>query len=114
QGRTQNVSFPVYAPTSKGSPRADGERYPESATWSAGGVFNRAAYKLRKDDDVYCHAGTLVRHVVDAEQRERLVSNVVGDLKGGVSEAVLERAFEYWSNIAKAIGDRSRKGVIGD
>ena len=33
--RIQNVSDPVYAPNSKGGPVADGQRYPESATWAA-------------------------------------------------------------------------------
>ncbi len=47
------------------------------------------------------------------QQRERLVSNVVGHLKGGVSEPVLQRAFEYWRNIDKNIGDRIRQGVNG-
>ena len=47
------------------------------------------------------------------EQRDRLVSNVVGHLRGGVSEPVLQRAFEYWRNIDKKTGDRITKGVIG-
>jgi catalase len=46
-------------------------------------------------------------------QRDRLVANVVGHLKGGVSEPVLERAFEYWRNIDQEIGDRIAKGVKG-
>jgi len=44
-------------------------------------------------------------------QRDRLVSNVVGHLKNGVSEPVLQRAFEYWRKIDKEIGDRIAKGV---
>jgi catalase len=111
QGRTQNVSDPVYAPNSKGGPAADGERFPEDATWAADGEFTRAAYTLREDDDDFGQAGTLVRDVMDEQQRERLVSNVVGHLKGGVSEPVLQRALEYWSNIDKNIGDAVRKGV---
>ncbi len=113
QMRIDNVSDPVYAPNSKGGPKADGERYPESATWSADGEFTRAAYTLRKDDDDFGQAGILVREVMDDEQRERLVSNVVGHLKAGVSEPVLERAFDYWCNVDKEIGDRIRKGVTG-
>ncbi len=35
------------------------------------------------------------------EQRDRLASNVVGYLKGGVSKPVLQRAFEHWRNIDK-------------
>ncbi len=39
-------------------------------------------------------------------QRDRLVSNVVGHLSDGVSPPVLERAFEYWRNVDKNVGDR--------
>jgi catalase len=35
----------------------------------------------------------------DDKQRDRPVSNIVGHLKKGVSEPVLQRAFEYWRNI---------------
>jgi len=52
-----------------------------------------------------------VREVMDDAQRDRLVSNVVGNLKGGVSEPVLERALEYWRNVDKTIGERIAKGV---
>ena len=47
------------------------------------------------------------------DERDRLVSNVVGSLKGGVTEPVLERALEYWRNIDKEVGDRIAKGVKG-
>ena len=46
-------------------------------------------------------------------QRDRLVSNVVGHLKNGVSEPVLQRALEYWRNIDKETGDRIAKGLKG-
>jgi catalase len=83
------------------------------AIWSASGEFVRAAYIKRKGDDDFGQPGTLVRKVMDAEQRDRLVSNVVGNLKNGVSEPVLKRAFEYWRNIDKKIGDCIAKGVKG-
>jgi catalase len=111
--RVRNVSDPVYAPNSKGGPQADGKCYPQVEVWKASGEFIRAAYTLRKDDDNWGQAGTLVRKVMDDEQRDRLVSNVVGHLKKGVSEPVLQRAFEYWRNIDKEIGDRIAKGVKG-
>jgi catalase len=50
---------------------------------------------------------------MDDEQRDRLVSNVVGHLSDGVSAPVLERAFEYWRNIDKETGDLIAKGVNG-
>lgn len=111
--RVDNVTDPVYAPNSKGGPKADGERFPDSATWSADGEFVRAAYTLRKDDDDWGQAGTLVREVMDDAARDRLVSNVVGHLKQDVTEPVLKRAFEYWRNIDQTAGDRIAKGVSG-
>lgn len=111
--RMDNVSDPVYAPNSKGGPEADGERYPQVEVWNASGEFVRKAYTLRKDDDDWGQAGTLVRDVMDDAQRDRLVSNVVGHLKDGVTEPVLKRAFEYWRNIDEGIGKRIEEGVKG-
>jgi catalase len=107
--RVENVSDPVYAPNSKGGPQPDSEHYPQDDIWKTSGEFVRAAYTLRKDDDDWGQAGTLVRKVMDDAQRDRLVSNVVGHLKKGVTEPVLKRVFEYWHNIDKEIGDRVEK-----
>jgi catalase len=109
--RVENVSDPVYAPNSKGGPKADSQLYPQLEVWDASGEFVRAAYTLRKDDDDWSQPGDLVRKVMDDAQRNRLVSNVVGHLKKGVSEPVLERAFEYWHNIDAKIGERIKSGV---
>jgi catalase len=111
--RIQNVSDPVYAPNSKGGPTADGECYPEVATWAADGEFIRAAYTLHKDDDDFGQAGALVRRVMDDAARNRLVANVVGHLQAGVSEPVLQRAFAYWRNVDREIGDRIANGATG-
>ena len=111
--RVENVTDPVYAPNSKGGPKADPERYPEVATWKASGEFIRAAYTKRKDDDDFGQPNTLINKVMDDAARDRLVSNVVGHLKNGVTEPVLERAFEYWRHIDKTIGDRIADGVKG-
>ncbi|MDZ4818412.1 MAG: catalase [Planctomycetota bacterium] len=109
--RIDNVTDPVYAPNSKGGPAADPQRYPEDAVWGASGEFVREAYTLRKDDDDWGQPGTLVREVMDDAARDRLVSNVVGHLKKGVTEPILLRAVEYWRNVDKGIGDRIAKGV---
>jgi len=111
--RMDKVSDPVYAPNSKGGPKADPEKYPEDAVWSAGGDFTRSPYTLHKDDDDFSQANALINKVMNDAERDRLVANVVGSLKGGVSEPVLERAFQYWRNIDKTIGDRIEKGVRG-
>ncbi len=109
--RVQNVSDPVYAPNSKGGPKADPERYPYVEKWSASGEFIQAAYTLREDDDDWGQAGVLVRDVMDDAARARLVSNVVGHLSAGVSEPVLGRALEYWRNIDQDVGDRIARGM---
>src|SRR5271166_47037 len=104
------VSDPVYAPNSKGGPKADPSRTAE-ALWHTDGEMVRTAYTLRADDDDWTQAGTLVREVMDDAARERLVSNVAGHLLKGVSEQVLERAFEYWKNIDKETGDKIEAAV---
>ncbi|EHJ93196.1 catalase [Vreelandella boliviensis] len=111
--RMHNVTDPVYAPNSKGGPSADAERYPMDNTWEVSGDFVRTAYTLRKDDDDWGQAHTLVREVMSDAQRDRLVSNVIGHLSDGVTEPVLQRAFEYWRNIDQEVGDRIAKCVKG-
>ena len=49
--------------------------------------------------------------MLDDAARERLVSNVVGHLLNGVTEPVLERAFEYWRNVDKDLGGKIESGV---
>ena len=41
--RVQNVSDPVYAPNSKGGPKADSAQYPQVEVWEASGEFVHAA-----------------------------------------------------------------------
>jgi catalase len=60
---------------------------------------------LRADDDDWGQAGTLLRDVMDDAERQRLISNVARHLRNGVSEQVLERAFDYWKNIDKEAGE---------
>jgi catalase len=108
--RMVNVSDPVYAPNSKGGPKADAEHH-QPDYWYADGDLVRSAYTLREDDDDWGQAGTMVRTVLDDAARERLVSNVVGHLLDGVTEPVLQRAFAYWRNVDKSLGDRVEAGV---
>ncbi len=109
--RTHNVTDPVYAPNSKGGPQADTARFGEPAGWFTSGQMVHAAYTRRRDDDDFGQAGTLVREVMDDAARDRLVSNVAGHLRNGVTEPVLQRALEYWRNIDKNIGDRIEKAA---
>jgi catalase len=101
----------VYSPNSKGGPRADTQRYGEPAGWHTDGEMVRTAYTLRAEDDDWGQAGTLVRDVMNDAERDRLVDNVVGHLLYGVSEPVLQRAFDYWRNVDTDLGNRIEKGV---
>ncbi len=80
-------------------------------SWQTDGEITRAAYVDHAEDDDWGQAGTMVRDVLDDAARGRLVQNVVGHLLNGVTEPVLERAFEYWSNVDKGIGEQVRAGV---
>ena len=111
QMRYQLAADPVYSPNSKGGPRADVERYGQPAGWHTDGEMVRTAYTLRSDDDDWGQAGTLVRDVMNDAERDRLVANIVGHLLDGVTEPVLQRAFEYWRNVDVDLGERVEKGV---
>jgi catalase len=108
--RMVNAADPVYAPNSKGGPRADAAAHPPVG-WYADGDMVRAAYTLHTEDDDWGQAGTLVREVLDDAARDRLVSNVAGHLLDGVTEPVLQRAFGYWRNVDKDLGDRIEAAV---
>ena len=109
--RFVKVSDPVYAPNSKGGPQADSARYGETAVWHTDGDMVRTAYTLRAEDDDFGQAHTFVRQVLNDEERARLVSNIAGHLSNGVSEPVLQRAFQYWKNVDEELGDRIQAAV---
>src|ERR1700754_2144477 len=100
--RIVNVSDPVYAPNSKGGPKADSEHY-RPDYWHTDGDLVRSAYTLRADDDDWSQPGTMVREVLDDAARERLVGNIAGHLLEGVTEPVLQRAFQDWRNVDKTL-----------
>ncbi|WP_436845478.1 catalase [Streptomyces shenzhenensis] len=103
----------VYAPNSYGGPAADVARFGDIAGWRSAGEMVREAYALHREDDDWGQPGTLVRNVLDDAARNRLVSNVSGHLKQGVTRPVLDRALQYWRNIDKETGDRIAHAVNG-
>jgi catalase len=109
--RFVKASDPVYAPNSKGGPLADVEHYGEPAGWYADGDMVRSSYEVHAEDDDWGQARTMFREVLDDAARERLVGNIVGHLLNGVSEPVLQRAFEYWHNVDQDLGEAVEKGV---
>jgi catalase len=64
----------------------------------------RSAYTLRKEDDDFGQAGTLVREIFNDAQRATLADTVAGSLLGGVRSPVLERAFDYWKKVDASVG----------
>lgn len=96
--------------TTRCGPQADPARAAE-VHWAADGEMVRAAYTLRQDDDDFGQAGTLVRHVIDHEARERLANNVIGHVSDGIKEPVLSRVFEYWKNVDADLGKKIEEGI---
>jgi catalase len=101
---------PVYAPNSFGGPAADPERYGD-AGWDVNGEIARSAATLHRDDDDFGQAGTLYRNVLSPADRDHLVANLVGHLRGGVSAAIVERALAYWRSVDPGLGDRIAAGL---
>ncbi|OAR24580.1 hypothetical protein A8W25_19555 [Streptomyces sp. ERV7] len=81
-----------YAPNSHGGPPAAVEGFGDPTGWRTAGEMVREAYRPHSEDDDWGQAGTQVRQVLDDAARERLVSDIAGHLKDGVSGSVLERA----------------------
>jgi catalase len=105
------ADVPVYAPNSFGGPHADPEKAPDGGIWDFDPTIVRAGYIEHAEDGDFTQAGTLVREVLNDEQRERLVNNIVGHVLGGVQEPVLSRVFEYWKNVDTDLGKRVEEGV---
>jgi catalase len=105
--RFNNPADPVYAPNSFGGPHADAVLASETAsTYGVEDEVIRSAYKLHAEDDDFGQPGTLVREVLNDEQRERLANNIIGHASNDVSQPVLDRVFEYWRNVDKTLGDK--------
>ena len=109
--RMVNATDPVYLPNSKGGAQANPDIYPGDNGWQSDGELVRAAYTLRADDGDFNQANDLVNKVMNDEERERLVSNVVGHLGGVTTDDVMARALQYWKNVDATIGERIAKGV---
>ncbi len=103
-------SAPVYAPNSKGGAQADTSQQ-DGKGWEAGGPMVRAAYTQHAEDDDWTQPGTLVREVLDDAARQRLVHNIAGHLADGVTDEVLARAFQYWTNVDADLGKQVEEAV---
>ncbi len=109
--RYSNPGDPVYAPNSVGGPAADETKYGEPAGQNVTGELVREAYTLHAQDDDFGQAGTLVRDVLDDGERANLASNVAGHIAGGVTDEMLVRVYEYWTNVDGDLGAAIKANV---
>ena len=99
----------VYVPNSFGDSWSDEEGTVDAA-WENDGALVREAYTLREDDDDWGQAHTLVREVMNDDQRLELIDTVAGALET-VIEPVLSNAIQYWKNIDEEVGQRIEEKV---
>ena len=92
------------------APEVDARRAAE-VHWASDGDMVRTAYALRQDDDDWGQPGTMVREVLNDDQRDRLAHNIIGHVSKGVREPVLSRVFEYWRNVDPDLGKKVEEGV---
>jgi catalase len=108
--RYKNPGDPVYAPNSYGGPRADPSKANPS-WWVEAGEMGRYPYVLHRDDDDFSQPGTLYRDVMDATDRDHLVTNIVAHASAGVSAPVQKRVIDYWTSVDSGLGARVAAGL---
>jgi catalase len=104
-----NGAQPVYAPNSFGGPRADA-RFEEPG-WAVSGEIGRTAYLPHREDDDFVQPRELWLKVLSEIDRDHLVSNIVGHVKGGVQPDMIARVVTYWTNVHPDLGQRVARGV---
>jgi catalase len=109
--RYANPGDPVYAPNSYGGPAADPERFGEDAGWQVTGEIVRAAYTLHRDDDDFGQPGELYRKVLSETDREHLVGNIAGHVRGGVTAEMRPRVIAYWEQVDRDLGSRLARAL---
>jgi hypothetical protein len=62
-------------------------------------------YRAHAEDDDFAQPGIVVRDVMDDAARDRLAGNTVAQLRNGVTESVLQRAFGYLRKVEAASTD---------
>lgn len=111
--RHNNPPDPVYAPNSVGGPKADSAY--ELPNWQIeAGEIVRTAYVKHAEDDDFGQAGTLYRKVLSDTDRDHMVTNIVGHLKGGVTPDMQRRAIAYWAQVDANLAARIQSALEGN
>jgi catalase len=105
-----NGTQPVYAPNSRGGPKADPAT--ELPTWWAeAGEIGRYAYEKHAEDDDTVQPRALYRDVMNDTDREHLATNIIGHASNDVSNDVQRRVIAYWTNVDANLGARVAAGL---
>ena len=66
----------------------------------------RAASRLHTEDDDFGQAGSLVREVMNDDERERLLKNIVGHVNKVTLPELRDRVVRYWINVDAIPGQK--------
>jgi catalase len=102
---------PVYAPNSRGGPRADARRGADLGWPVAAGELGRYAYESHAEDDDFVQARALYRDVMSDTDRTHLATNIVGHASDDVSDDVQRRVIAYWANVDPQLGAQVATGL---
>jgi catalase len=102
---------PVYAPNSYGGPQADPGRGADLPWQVEAAELGRYAHQKHAEDDDFVQPRALYREVMDDEERELLVSNIVGHASDEVSEPMQQRVVAYWASVDPELGARVAAGL---
>ena len=98
---------PTAAPPPAAQPEVGGEAHLDGRRRNGP---RQPLYAARRMNDDWSQPGALcARGDGRWANAIRFVENISGHLADGVSEPVLKRAFAYWRNVDKDIGDRIRE-----
>lgn len=98
---------PNYEPNSfEQAPKQTNNKNPAFPQAGSGPEYQ---YDHREDQDYYSQAGALFR-LMNAEQKELLISNIVGSMKG-IDEAIQRRQIEHFKKADPAYGEGVAKGL---
>ena len=108
---SHNDNAPVYAPNSYGGPKADEQQFADAGWAVRGDDMMRTAYTLHAEDDDFGQARTFYHKALSDQDREHLISNIVGHMNGGVERHIQERAVGVWRAVDPELGDRIAAGL---
>jgi catalase len=75
------------------------------------GELGRYVTEQHAEDDDFGQAGTLVRDIMSATDRDHLAGNIVAHAGEGVSDDVQRRVVAYWTGVDADLGAQVAAGL---